>query len=147
MHQHCPSGLQVIGAWQFWQRVSISYIIADRATCGGVISPVRPGRCRKACGLNGAFDYYCGAVSQNFRDALHHFISVVADSDYSVSSVLRCVLHHQFQSLFARLFAHVGIERDVPTDDRLQRCADGAKSMLRERTTIPRTMPKLRTRR
>jgi hypothetical protein len=43
MHQQCPSGLQVIGAWQFWQRVSITYIIGHRATCGDVVSPARPG--------------------------------------------------------------------------------------------------------
>jgi hypothetical protein len=37
LHQHCPSGLQVIKERQFWQRVSISYIIADSATSRGAI--------------------------------------------------------------------------------------------------------------
>jgi hypothetical protein len=51
---------------------------------------------------------------------------------------------HQFIGILAGLFAQICQQGDIAADDGLQ-AAPKFPMMLRERTTMPRTIPKLRT--
>src|ERR1700731_2785313 len=68
-----------------------------------------------------AFDLHGGAVSEDFRYALHYFGGVVAHGDDGIGAVLGGMLQQQLVGIFTSLFAKIRQDRDVPTDDGLQR--------------------------
>src|SRR5216684_6700210 len=68
-----------------------------------------------------AFDLHSGPIGEDFRDSLHYFRSVIAHGDDGVGAVLRGVLQQQLESVFARLFAEIGENRDIAADNGLQR--------------------------
>ena len=80
-----------------------------------ILSPLatflRPGRCARCkitAKLRNAFDLHCGPVSQHFGNALHHFCGVITHADHSVCAMFAGVLQHQFECVFAGLFAKIG---------------------------------------
>src|SRR5580658_4457950 len=74
-----------------------------------------------------SFELHSCAVGENFGDALHHFICVVAHGDHTVSPLLTGVLDHQFERVLASLFAHLSEQCNVSANNRLQPGADGAE--------------------
>ena len=75
------------------------------------------------------FDYYGGAVGEDFGDAAHDFVGVVADGDDGVGSELGGVEGHHGEGVLAGLFAELGEEGDVSADQGLQACADGGEDV------------------
>jgi len=121
---------------------------------GGTPSPVQAERSSGAAEPQQLLDSRLGPrcrfhkngrpIRQNFRDPLHHFGGIVAGADHGVASDLRRVLQHQVERFGARLLAEIGQQRDVAADQRLQPRSMVPK-MDRDRTTIPRTTPSVRT--
>src|ERR1700679_4088775 len=71
------------------------------------------------------FDDYCGAVGQDFGDALHDFVGVVAEGDDGVGSELGGVKGHHGEGVLTGLLAELGEEGDVSADEGLEVGAKG----------------------
>lgn len=94
--------------------------------------------------LCGRLHHDGGPIGEDFGDALHDLSGVVASADHRIRSEIPSMFEHQIESFGARFFAKIGQQCDVAADQRLQSRSDGSK-MERERTTIPRTTPSVRT--
>ena len=74
-------------------------------------------------------DHDGGAVCEYFRDALHHFIRIVAHADDGVRSEFACVLHHDRVCFLAGFLAELREEGDVAAEDRLKASSDRAEDV------------------
>ncbi len=85
---------------QVWGRAP-SPVQAERSSAAAQPQQLLDSRLSPRCRLhkNGR------PVRQNFRDALHHFGSVVAGADHGIAANLRRVLQHQVERFGARLLA------------------------------------------
>jgi ceramide glucosyltransferase len=68
----------------------------------------------------GTLDLHRGTVGKNFRDALHHFGGIVSHADDGVRPVLRRMLQHQFESIFARFLTELGQDGDIAANHGLE---------------------------
>jgi ceramide glucosyltransferase len=69
----------------------------------------------------GALDLDGCAVGQHLGDTLHHFGGIVAHGHDGVGAMFGSVLQQKFEGILARLLAQIGQQRDIATDDGLQR--------------------------
>ena len=74
-------------------------------------------------------DHDGGAVCEYFRDALHHFIRIVAHADDGVRSEFARVLHHDRVCFLAGFLAELREEGDVAAEDRLKASSDRAEDI------------------
>src|SRR5438270_14074381 len=77
------------------------------------------------------FDEDGGAVTKNFRHALHDFSRIVAQTDDRVRAERARVFEHSVERIAPRLFAEIGEDGNVSADERLQAGADGSKNRAR----------------
>src|ERR1700679_4273950 len=75
------------------------------------------------------FDDYCGAVGEDFGDAAHDFVGVVAEGDDGVGSKLGGVQGHHGVGVLAGLLAELGEDGDVTAGEGLQASADGGEDV------------------
>ncbi len=68
-----------------------------------------------------------GAVGEHLGDSLHEFVGVVAEADDGVGPVLGGVLGHHAEGVLAGLFAELGEDGDVASDDGLEAGTEGPK--------------------
>ncbi len=99
---------------------------------------------RSSAELGNALNLDGCPVREHLGDALHHFGGVIAHADDSVCSVLGGMLEQQSERIFAGLLAEIRGNGDVSADNGC-RAAPRFPITLRERTIIPRTMPKFLT--
>ena len=76
-----------------------------------------------------ALDDDGGAVGEDFGDAVHELVGVVADGDDGVGSELSGVEGHHGEGVLAGLFAELGEEGDVAADEGLEAGTDGAEDV------------------
>jgi hypothetical protein len=76
-----------------------------------------------------SFDDDGGAVGEDFGDALHEFVGVVAEGDDGVGSELVGVEGHHGEGVLAGLFAELGEDGDVAADEGLETGSYGAEEV------------------
>src|SRR5205085_7820066 len=77
------------------------------------------------------FDEDRGAVTKNFRHALHDFSRIVAQTDDRVRAQRARVFEHSVERIAPHLFAEIGEDGNVSADERLQTGADRSKNRAR----------------
>src|ERR1700678_187645 len=75
------------------------------------------------------FNDYRGAVGEDFGDAAHDFVGVVAEGDDGVGSKLGGVQGHHGVGVLAGLLAELGEDGDVTAGEGLQASADGGEDV------------------
>src|SRR6185437_10427377 len=92
----------------------------------------RPGRVGDPCPhivlLSAGLNHYRRAVSQHFRDTLHHFGGIVARSDHRVSAELSGVLQHEVESFGTGLLTQLGQKSDIAAENGLQAGPDSPEN-------------------
>lgn len=76
--------------------------------------------------LEGFYDD-SGSVGDDFVDAVHDFVGVVAEGDDGVGSKLAGVEGHHGEGVLAGFFAELGEDGDVSAENGLQAGADGSE--------------------
>src|SRR5882757_9817954 len=77
------------------------------------------------------FDDDGGAVGEDFGDAVHEFVGVVAEGDDGVGSELGGVECHHGEGVLAGFFAELGEDGDVAADEGLEAGAYCAEEVSR----------------
>src|SRR5438270_11235541 len=77
------------------------------------------------------FDEDRGAVTKNFRHALHDFSRIVAQTDDRVRAERARVFEHSVERIAPRLLAEIGEDGNISADERLQAGADGSENRAR----------------
>ncbi len=77
------------------------------------------------------FDHHGSAICENFGDALHDFVGVVAEGDDRVGSELSGMKRHHGVGVLAGFFAELGEKSDVATNESLQASADRGEDVAR----------------